>query len=60
MYMYVPSGRPKSWTEWDEFFCGHSWVTGGCYRLKKIRNFFPLVTPGPSASIQYNTDSQSN
>ena len=20
------------------FFCGHSWVTGGCYRLKKIRN----------------------
>ena len=25
MYMYVPSGRLKSWTEWDEFFCGHSW-----------------------------------
>ena len=23
-----------------EIFCGHSWVAGGCHRLKIIQNFF--------------------
>ena len=28
-----------------KFFCGHSWVAGGCYRLKEtffIINFFQI------------------
>ena len=37
--IYVPYSRPNSWTEWAEFFCGHTWVVG-CLRLKKIEVFF--------------------
>ena len=41
-------------TDWAEIFCGHSWVAGGCYRLKKFSNFFlhffPRATPGLSAT----------
>ena len=42
------------------FFCGHSWVAGGCYRLKKSKKnsqhfffIFPRATPGSSASYKY-------
>ena len=56
-YIYVTYSRPNGWTDWAEFFCGHSWVAGGCYRLKdsKLKKkykflFFPRATPGPSAS----------
>ena len=34
--IYVPYSRPNGWTDWAEIFCGHSWLAGGCYRLKKI------------------------
>ena len=27
--IYVTYSRPNGWTVWAEFFCGHSWVTGG-------------------------------
>ena len=39
--MYVPYSWPNGWTDWAEIFCGHLWVAGGCYRLKKNSNFFP-------------------
>ena len=39
-----------------KFFCGHSWVARGCYRLLKNSKFFfkflfffSRATPGPSA-----------
>ena len=44
--IYVTNySRPNSWTEWAKNFCGHSWVPGGCFRLKKsfffgFQNFF--------------------
>ena len=28
------------WTDWADIFCGHSWVAGECYRLKKRKLFF--------------------
>ena len=39
--IYVPYSRPNGWTEWAKIFCGHSWVAGGCYRLKNQNFFFP-------------------
>ena len=51
-YIYVAYSRPNGWTDWAEIVCGHSWVAGGCYRLKKS-NFFPRATPGPSANFIY-------
>ena len=57
LYIYVAYSRPSGWTEWADIFCEHSWVAGGCYRLKKIRTFFskyvfqvffPRATPGPA------------
>ena len=38
--IYVPCSRPNGWTDWADIFCGHSWVAGGCYRLKKFKFFF--------------------
>ena len=32
--------RPNGWTDWAYIFCGHSWVAGGCYRLKDFDIFF--------------------
>ena len=26
IYIYVAYSRPNVWTDWAEFFCGHSWV----------------------------------
>ena len=54
------------------FFCGDSWVAGGCYRLKKYEifflffflflffffSFFPWATPGPLATKLYNIHSR--
>jgi len=55
---------PNGWTHWAEICCGHSWVVGGSYRLKKnleyffqnifffksiFSNFVSRATPGPSA-----------
>ena len=50
---------PNSWTEWADIFCGHSWVAGGCYRLKKTKKmffqiFFSRATPGLLASFIYS------
>ena len=39
MYIYMYS-LPNGWTEWAEIFCGHTWVVGEFYRLKKVRIFF--------------------
>ena len=41
-YIYVAISRPNGWTDWTEFFCGHSCVAGVCYRVIKmfISNFF--------------------
>ena len=39
-YIYVPYSWPNGWTDWAEFFCGHSWMAGGLYRLKKFENYF--------------------
>ena len=39
---------------WAELFHGHSWVAGGCYRLKKII-VFPRATRGPAASYYDKT-----
>ena len=38
--IYVPYSRLNGWTDWAEIFCGHSWVAGGCYRLKNNSKFF--------------------
>ena len=46
----LPIAGQTALSDWAEFFCGHSWVVGGCYRLKKSKYFFPRATPGPSAS----------
>ena len=35
VYIYVAYSWPNGWIDWAEIFCGHSWVAGGCYRLKK-------------------------
>ena len=32
--IYVNNSRPNGSTEWAEIFSGHSWVAGGCFRLK--------------------------
>ena len=29
IYIYVAYSRPNGWTDWAEFFGGHSWVAGG-------------------------------
>ena len=29
IYIYAAYSRPNGWTDWAEFFCGHSWVAGG-------------------------------
>ena len=47
MFMYVAYSWPNGRTEWAEIFCGHSLVTGGCFRLKKIDNFFPTGNSRP-------------
>jgi len=26
------------WTDWAEFFFGHSWVASGCYRVMSLKN----------------------
>ena len=43
-----------------KFFCGHSWVAGGCLRLKgsnfvvfKKKKKFSRATPGPLASFYF-------
>ena len=41
IYIYVVYSRPNGWTDWADFFCGHSWVAGECYRLKKLEFFDP-------------------
>ena len=33
-YIYVAYSRPNDCTDWADIFCEHSWVAGGCYRLK--------------------------
>ena len=38
--IYVHYSWPNGWTDWAEFFCGHSCEAGECLRLNKIRNFF--------------------
>ena len=45
--------RPNGWTDWAEYFCGHS---GGVlvknskfFFLKHLKKKFPRATPGPSA-----------
>ena len=40
MLVYVGYSRPNGWTDWAEIFCKHSWVAGGCYRLKKSKKQF--------------------
>ena len=59
---YVTNSWPNSRTECTKFFCGHSWVAGGCFRLEKskiyfstfiIKNFFPTGKASPSVSILY-------
>ena len=40
VFIYVAYSRPNGWTDRAEFFCGHSWVAVGCYRIKKIENLF--------------------
>ena len=64
--IYVSYSRPKGWTELANIFCGHSWVAGGCYGLKKktkiiFQQFFfnicfPRATSGPSASYTYRAE----
>lgn len=34
--MYVAYSRVNGWTDWAEYFCGHSWEAGECHRLKKL------------------------
>ena len=29
IHIYVPYSRPNGWIEWDDIFCGHSWVDWG-------------------------------
>ena len=36
--MFPIAGQTNGWTDWDEIFCGHSWVAGG--DKGKIINFF--------------------
>ena len=36
---YVAYSRPNGWTDWVEFFCGHSWVAGGVLKAKKSNTF---------------------
>ena len=46
--------RPIGWTEWDDIFCGHSWVAWGSSRLKKLNFkefFFSLGNAGTLASF---------
>ena len=48
--------------DWADIFCGHSWVAGGCYGLKKMLSFFskcfkfffPRATGGLSNSFNNN------
>ena len=46
--IYVAYSRPNGWTDWAEFFCGQSWVAGGCYRLKNstFKNNFYFFSTG--------------
>ena len=43
IYIFVAYSRPNGWTDWAEIVCGHSWVAGGCYRLKKLDFFFQNI-----------------
>ena len=53
--MCVAYSRPNGWTEWTEFFCGHSGVPSGVLKTKKrflfvFKKKISRATPGPSAS----------
>ena len=39
IFAYVTYSRLNDWTDWAQIFYGHSWVAGGWYRLKKIKEF---------------------
>ena len=39
IYMLFIAGQ-TGWTDWAEFFCGHSWVAGGCYRVISLKNLY--------------------
>ena len=44
IYIYIAYNRPNGLTEWAEFFCGHLWLAGGCFRLKKVQFFFLQIS----------------
>ena len=29
IHIYVAYSQQNGWTDWAEFFCGHSWMAGG-------------------------------
>ena len=43
IYMLFIAGQ-TGWTDWAEFFCGHSWVAGWGYRVISLKNlnFFQI------------------
>ena len=47
-------------TDWAEICCGHAWVAGESYRLKKIFIFFPRATPGLPAKYDIISNSLLN
>ena len=45
IYIYVAYSRLNGWTNWAEFFGGHSWMGRGYYKAGKNRFFFSSFFP---------------
>ena len=64
IHIYVAYSRPNGWTDWANFFCGHSWLKKiEILFSKKIlfqiffsKFFFFRAMPGLSACIKNKVD----
>ena len=50
--IYVAYSRPNGWTNWTEFFCGHSGVARRCYRLIFSNFCFQIFFHGQRRALQ--------